>query len=103
MTGTRDVAPIGNATVESRLAVFDALPPGSKYELVLDGGLHSAFTDRALPSDRAPRNPAHHRAILATSSAFWDAFLRGDGSARAWLDGADPISVLGDADRWEKK
>jgi len=103
MTGTRDVAPIGNATVQSRLAVFDALPPGGRYELVLDGAEHSAFTDRALPSDRAPRNPAHHRAILAISTAFWDACLRGDGAARAWLDGAGPASVLGAADRWEKK
>lgn len=103
MTGTRDVAPIGGVDVESRLAVFRALPPGGKYELVLDGAEHSAFTDRALPSDRAPRDPAHHRRILALSTAFWDACLRGDAAARAWLDGAGPASVLGPADRWEKK
>jgi predicted dienelactone hydrolase len=103
MTGTRDVAPIGGATVKSRLAVFDALPPGSKYELVLDGAEHMAFTDRALPADRAPRHPGHHRAILALSTAFWDAYLRGDAAARAWLDGGGPASVLQPADRWEKK
>ena len=82
MTGTKDVAPIGGADVESRLAVFPALPPGGKYELVLDGAEHSAFTDRALPGDSAPRNPNHHRAILALSTAFWDAWLRGDAAAR---------------------
>jgi len=37
MTGTKDVAPVGAADLESRLAVFPALPPGGKYELVLDG------------------------------------------------------------------
>jgi predicted dienelactone hydrolase len=103
MTGTKDVAPIGGATLESRLAVFPALPPGSKYELVLDGAEHSAFTDRALPGDSSPRNPNHHRAILALSTAFWDAFLRGDENARRWLDGDGPRSVLEKADRWQRK
>jgi predicted dienelactone hydrolase len=103
MTGTNDVAPIGDATLESRLAVYRALPPGSKYELVLDGAEHSAFSDRALPGDRAPRDPAHHRAILALSTAFWDAYLRDDEAARAWLDGAGPRSVLAPADVWQRK
>ncbi len=103
MTGTKDVAPIGHATVASRLAVFPALPPGSKYELVLDKAEHSAFTDSALPGDREPRNPNHHRAILAISTAFWDAYLQNDPAARAWLNGDGPRSVLEPKDRWQKK
>jgi predicted dienelactone hydrolase len=103
MTGTKDTAPIGNQTVESRLAVFPALPPGGKYELVLDRAEHSAFTDRALPGDAQPRNPNHHRAILALSTAFWDATLRGDVRARAWLDDTGPRTVLEKADRWTRK
>jgi len=82
MTGTKDTAPIGDADMESRLAVFSALPPGGKYELVLFGAEHSAFTDRALPGDTAPRNPNHHRVILALSTAFWDAFLLGSAPAQ---------------------
>ncbi|HEX3127433.1 MAG TPA: dienelactone hydrolase, partial [Thermoanaerobaculia bacterium] len=103
MTGTEDIAPIGDADMESRLAVFPALPPGGKYELVLFEAEHSAFTDRALPGDRKPRNPNHHRAILALSTAFWDAWLRGDVAARAWLDGKGPASVLEPKDRWQRK
>ncbi len=103
MTGTRDVAAIGQADLASRLLVFPALPPGGKYELVLDGAEHSAFTDRALPGDQAPRNPNHHRAILALSTAFWDAYLRGDPAARAWLDGSGPATVLQPRDRWQRK
>ncbi|MEZ5402548.1 MAG: hypothetical protein R2729_22930 [Bryobacteraceae bacterium] len=103
MTGSKDTALIGGATVESRLAVFPALPPGGKYELVLYNAEHSAFTDRALPGDREPRNPNHHRAILAISTAFWNATLRGDESARAWLDGEGPRSVLEAKDRWQRK
>jgi predicted dienelactone hydrolase len=103
MTGTRDTAPIGNATVESRLKVFPALPPGDKYELVLHDAEHSAFTDRALPGDRVRRNPNHHRAILALSTAFWDAYLRDDPEAKRWLTGDAPRTVLEPKDRWQRK
>lgn len=103
MTGTNDVSRIGGQTVESRLAVYPALPPGHKYELVLDKAEHSAFTDRALPGERSPRNPNHHRVILALSTAFWDAYLKGDAHAQTWLDGDGPRSVMEKDDRWQKK
>jgi predicted dienelactone hydrolase len=102
MTGTLDQAPIGD-TVPERLAVYPALPPGDKYELVLDGARHSAFTDRPLPGDEGTRNPNHHRAIVAISTAFWDAYLKGDREARAWLDGDGPRQVLQPPDRWQRK
>jgi predicted dienelactone hydrolase len=103
MTGTNDVARIGGQTLAMRMAVFPALPPGSKYELVLDGAEHSAFTDRPLPGERGGRNPNHHRAILALSTAFWDASLRDDAAARQWLDGDGPRTILDPKDRWQKK
>lgn len=103
MTGTKDVSVIGGADVESRLKVFPSLPPGNKYELVLFEAEHSAFTDRALPGDTVHRNPNHHRAILALSTAFWDAHLRDDATAREWLRGAGPRSVLDPQDRWQTK
>jgi predicted dienelactone hydrolase len=104
MTGTEDTAPIGDIDLESRLTVFPALPPGDKFELVLDGAQHSAFGDRDLPGDReGSRNPNHHRAITAISTAFWDTYLRSDPSARTWLNGSGPASVLEKADRWQKK
>lgn len=103
MTGTKDAAPIGGTDLESRLAVFRALPPGGKYELVLYDAEHSAFTDRALPGDTEKRNPNHHRVILALSTAFWDAYLCGNTVAKDWLDGNDPRSLMEKNDRWQKK
>ncbi len=103
MTGTKDTSPIGNIDVKSRFAVFPALPPGGKYELVLYGAEHSVFTDRALPGDKDKRNPNHHRVILALSTAFWDAYLRNDAAAKAWLDGDGPRSLLEKNDQWQKK
>lgn len=102
MTGTEDTAPIGNQDVASRLAVYPALPTAiDRYELVLFGAEHSAFTERALPGDEQQRNPNHHRAILGLSTAFWDTYLRSDAAARAWLQGDGARSLLAERDRWQ--
>jgi predicted dienelactone hydrolase len=103
MTGTHDQALVGDATVESRLAVFPALPNGNKYELVLHDGEHEAFSDRDLPGSKKKRNPNHHRVILALSTAFWDAYLQDDASAKAWLDSDGPRAVMEKDDRWQRK
>lgn len=103
MTGTKDVSPISDQDVASRLAVYKHLPPGDKYELVLDKAEHSVFTDRPLPGESEPRNPNHHRAILALSTAFWDAYLREDPAARDWLASDRPAALLEKADRWQRK
>lgn len=101
MTGTRDIAPIGDADMASRLGVYPVLHGAPKYEVVLFNAEHSAFTDRPLPGDHEPRNPNHHRVILALSTAFWDAYLRGDSNALAWLSGPGPRLVMEPADQWQ--
>lgn len=102
MTGTHDTSRINNTTAESRLKVFASLPQTvERYELVLHDAEHSAFSDRQLPGDRLPRNPNHHRAIIALSIAFWDAQLKEDKAARTWLRGPDAKSVLEKKDRWQ--
>jgi predicted dienelactone hydrolase len=103
MTGTKDVSPIGNQDVASRLAVYPSLPEGSKYELVLNEAEHSFPNDRSLPRDKGKRNPNHTRAVLGLSTAFWDAHLRNDDSATQWLNGNGPRSILESADTWKAK
>lgn len=106
MTGTKDTSLLlgVGAGLESRFAVFAALPSdGNKYELVLHNAEHSVFTERALPGDREPRNPNHHRVILALSTAFWDAYLRDDPAAREFLQGEGAKSVLEKEDSWQRK
>ena len=105
MTGTKDsVRGIGsNNDAEARLEVFSALPFGNKYELVLNEARHYAFTDINLMNRSESRNPNHHEAILALSTAFWDAYLRADKQAREWLDGGGPSSILETKDSWQTK
>lgn len=106
MTGTNDTSPIGGQTVETRLAVYPALPDGDKYQLVLHEAEHSAFAGGTEGERRLLRraaNPNHHRAILAISTAFWDTYLRDDAAAKTWLTGEGPRSVLEPDDKWESK
>ena len=103
LTGTHDDGKIGDQTPESRQQVYPALPPGDKYQLVLDGAEHSAFSDRALPGDRRRRNPNHHRAVQAMTTAFWDAYLQGDEAAKSWLKSDAVRSVLEPDDHWQHK
>ena len=101
MTGTNDTSPIGNQTVESRLNVFPNLNPEmERYQLVLDKAEHSAFSDRALPGENGKRNPNHHKAILAITTAFWDAYLKTDPAAKTWLK-TEAGSVLEPQDQWD--
>jgi predicted dienelactone hydrolase len=103
MTGTKDLSLIGDIDLASRLSVYPALPAGQKYELVLHEAEHSAFTERALPGESGKRNPEHHKAILALSTAFWDAYLKDDAEAKAWLNGEGARAVLSKEDRWQRK
>ncbi len=103
MTGTKDTSIVADFTPADRSKVFDALPAGNKYELVLHQAEHSAFTERALPGDKEPRNPNHHKVILALSTAFFDTCLRQDPKAKTWLDGQGPESVMEKTDKLRKK
>ncbi|MEA2069432.1 MAG: dienelactone hydrolase [Verrucomicrobiota bacterium] len=99
MTGTKDLSVIGNTDLASRLAVYPALPPGGKYELVLHNATHSAFGGR-IPANG---NPNHRCAILALGTAFWDAYLTSNNAAKEWLNGEGARSILEEQDRWKRK
>jgi predicted dienelactone hydrolase len=104
MTGTKDGSPIDPSTTpESRMKVYAGLPAGDKYHLVFQDGEHHAFGD----SGRAGRKRMahHHAAIQLLSTKFWDAYLKGDSEAKAWLQSeeARKDSRLVAEDVWEWK
>lgn len=107
MTGTKDNSVIGGATPESRLKVFKALPTGDKFELVLHDAEHFVFTETSLKRKqrrKRERNPNHHVAIKAITTAFWDTYLREDRDAKNWLNNNDSVrGVLETKDRWQAK
>ena len=94
MTGSKDTTILGDTTVEDRLAIYQALPPKDKYELFLFGAEHAAFSDSEYSVLKPKRNPNHHQAIKAISTAFWDAYLKDDAAAKKWLTSDAVRSVL---------
>lgn len=103
MTGTKDSGGISGLSLDDRLAVYEALPTGDKYQIVLAGAEHSAFGDREIAGDKGQRNPNHHRVIQALSTAFWDAYLRKDQAALQWLQHGGAEGLLEPDDVWQKK
>lgn len=104
MTGTEDTSVITpDVTAASRREVYASLPAGDKYQLVFEGGRHSAFSDTALFNEK--RFEHHHGAIQKISTRFWDAYLKGDAEAKAWLRSERPRSdgKLLEKDVWEWK
>jgi predicted dienelactone hydrolase len=100
MTGTLDDSPIGNTKPEDRLKVFPHLQQAAAWQVVFDKANHMAFGERDL-AGKAPAESRYHRAILALTTAFWDAKLKNDTAAKKWLKGEDARSVLVPGDRWE--
>ena len=74
--------------------------PSFPFPLYTPHGAHHGppyYRDAAAPERVTAlwrRNPNHHRVILALSTAFWDAYLRGDAEVLAWLNGFGPRSVM---------
>jgi predicted dienelactone hydrolase len=109
LTGTLDSDVVGvGATPERRRAVFDALPPGNKAQLVLTDADHMTFagqTGRAVeivPRQQLTRDlqPAHHALVANITADWWRATLLDDAAARTRL--AAPQG-LNPGDSWQQK
>jgi predicted dienelactone hydrolase len=101
LTGTLDESPIGNTTPADRLKVLPHLKEAPAWQVVFDKATHMDFGQRSLNGATA-KPTRYHRAILALTTAFWDAALKGKPEARKWLDDGGARSVLLPEDRWEK-
>lgn len=100
MTGTLDDSPIGNSTAADRLTVFPNLTQTAAWQVVFDGANHMSFGERTL-AGQPQKDPRYHRAILALSSAFWDAELKQNPEAKAWLNGDGAKTVITAKDVWQ--
>ncbi len=104
VTGTRDGDVIGDGTTpESRTRPFDHMPAPGKYLAVFEGGDHMVFGGHALRRAATARDGDIQADVKALTLAFWNAHLRGDGEARAWLEDGGARSLLSKGDRYDIK
>jgi predicted dienelactone hydrolase len=100
VTGTRDEVPgITNVKPQDRTRPFHAMPPGSKYLLVLDGADHMVFSGGEQRRPATSTDTRIERVVTETSVAFWKAMLEGKTRQKAV---ARPAS-LGPKDLWLAK
>jgi len=81
MTGSRDRG-TGGQGPEAKRAAFDLSPPGDKFPVFLDGASHFSFSGRLASR---PGEQALFDDVKNASLAFWDAYLKSEGRAKATL------------------
>lgn len=93
LTGTED--DLGDQSAKGRRDAFDHGAAPNQHLVIIDGAAHLAFSDNDSALVKGSRDKRHHGWILQETTAFWDAFLRKDASAKAWLDAESLESVTG--------
>jgi predicted dienelactone hydrolase len=111
MTGSDDrqpafLAPPGSERSGAwRRQIYDGLPAGDKLLAWFEGSRHSTYSGGAGNGlmGEPPPDPAQVEAVAVITLAWWDAQLRGDEKAKAWL--ADPATpaVFGAWAKFERK
>ncbi len=105
MTGTLDNSSIGNTPAEERRLPYDNTDRPDQYLLTFNGGDHMVFSGRTrrnvTPNSR--KDPFFHHFIKMSSIAFWDAYLKKDEQALAWLTEGQFARLLGTYGVFEQK
>ena len=102
MTGTEDDSPIGDTKAAERRIPYDQIQGADQYLVTFQGGDHMIFSGRFIQAER-PKDPVFHSLILQGTTAFWDAYLKGDAAAKAWLAKGGYAAALGQDGKLEEK
>lgn len=103
MTGTDDSSPVEGFEYQRRLEVYDQ-SEAEKYLLILNHGDHMIYNGSRGKLGQNPNRELHERLIKISSLAYWDARMKGDAAADAWLTGGGFATYLnGDGEfRYER-
>jgi len=114
MTGTKDQLPFANYSsmknsalgtiAEDRRIPFDNMNGPDDYLIVFNGADHMTFSGRLMNTKKTERNDKEfQKYITMSSTAFWDAYLKGDVKAKQWLAGGGFKQTLGNVGTFEVK
>jgi predicted dienelactone hydrolase len=103
MTGTKDDSPISDTTAADRRLPFDHITGADQYLVIFNGGDHMVFSGRPRAMPGGENDALFRSLICACTTAFWDAYLKGDEQAKAWLTDGGINALLGANATFEKK
>lgn len=95
MTGTEDDSPLEHHSYNDRLVIHRHAGHPEQYLQVLEGGDHMVYNGTRGKLEANPRREEHEEAIKIASLAFWDAYLKDDDKALAWMKEHWPASEKG--------
>lgn len=102
MTGTLDETVLSDVKPAERRVPFDNINGADQYLVTFIGGDHMVFSGRGrLPG--GAKDELFQDLIRQGTTAFWDAYLRGDERARSWLAEGGYAAALGRDASFEKK
>lgn len=102
MTGTLDDSPIGESKAIDRRIPFDHSNGSDQFLVTFKDADHMVFSGR-VTGQNSERDSFFQKFILSSSTAFWDAYLKGDTAAKSWLTGDGFETALGPDGKFEKK
>lgn len=113
MTGTKDqLGPmdpkhanpegLGATSAAQRRVAYDHTRRAPAWLLTFQDGDHMVFSGRSRLQG-GEHDKAYQQLICMASTAFWDATLRDDAEALAWLNNGAFASLLGSSGRFEHK
>lgn len=105
MTGTKDFVPIfPETTAEDRRLPFDHMHNAETCFVNFQDGDHMIFagTNRLRPEERE-QDAKFQKLICAATTAFWDAYLKSNRTAKEWLLNGGFAGQLGTHGAFEKK
>jgi predicted dienelactone hydrolase len=103
MTGTLDDSPLGETKAAERRLPFDHIQGSDQYLLTFTGGDHMIFSGRPrtstsvrLPGWQADggKDTEFQALIRTITTAYWDAYLKGEPRAKVWLSKDDGCKAL---------
>jgi hypothetical protein len=103
MTGTKDNSPIGETRAAQRRLPFDHSRKADALLITFQGGDHMIFSGRRRGGLRKLRDAGFQEWILLSSVAFWEATLKENRAARAWLWEGQLARGLGERGMLEAK
>lgn len=102
MTGTLDDSPVGDTSAKERRIPFDMIDGADQYLVTFTDGDHMIFSGRGRLFGRK-KEVLFQELIRMGTVAFWDAYLKGSGEAKAWLGEGDFAQALGQDGVLEQK
>ncbi len=85
MTGTDDQSPLESFGYEHRLIIREHADHPEQYLQVLEDGDHMVYNGTRGKLANNPKREEHENLIIEGAFAFWEAYLKDDAQAKAWL------------------